>query len=115
MKDIYAEYIKERENLNVIKTDKGFISYRIEFPYCLINDYFVLKEFRRSGHGYFLANQVFEICRQAGVITVFCQSDDNANGVELSKFTIEHFGFEKVSEIDTISKYKMEVSTWEAL
>lgn len=113
MNSLYEQYIKERENLDVIKTDRGFICYRIEFPNCLINDYFVKKEFRNQGHGYFLANQVFEICKGAGIKTVYCQTDDRATGVELSRFTIENFGFELVDRTGFVSLYKMEVSEWE--
>lgn len=109
----YEQYIKERENLDVIKTDRGFICYRIEFPNCVINDYFVAKEHRQNGHGYFLANQVFEICKGAGVKTVFCQSDERANGHSISKFTIENFGFELFKKDGPLSFYKMEVSEWE--
>jgi GNAT superfamily N-acetyltransferase len=111
--EMYEKYIKERENLDVIKTDKGFICYRVEFPNCVINDYYVLPEHRQEGHGYFLANQVFEICKGAGVKNVYCFTDDRANGADLSKFTIENFGFEMVSKNDHISKYKMGVSEWE--
>ena len=114
---LYEQYIKEREDLDTIRTDRGFICYRIEFPDCLISDYFVAKEYRNQGHGYFLANQVFEICKQAGVKTVFCQTDEMAKGHELSRFTIENFGFElyKKEKNESISHYKMEVSEWEKL
>jgi GNAT superfamily N-acetyltransferase len=110
---LYEQYIKERESLDVIKTERGFICYRLEQENCLINDYFVQKDFRKEGHGYFLANQVFEICKDAGVKTVFCSTDDRANGVELSKFTIENFGFELIDKVGPVSRYKMEVSEWE--
>lgn len=111
--NLYEQYIKERENLDVIKTDRGFICYRIDFPNCLINDYFVSREFRKEGHGYFLANQVFEICKQAGVKTVFCQTDDRASGIDLSKHTVENFGFELFKKEGPLGFYKMEVSEWE--
>lgn len=113
MNSLYEQYIKEREDLDVIKTDRGFICYRISFPNCEINDYFVTKEFRNQGHGYFLANQVFEICKGAGVKSVFCMADDRANGSDLSKFTIENFGFELIEKVGPVSRYKMEVSEWE--
>lgn len=113
--NMYEQYIKERENLDVIRTDKGFIVYRMEFPNCMINDYFVLKEFRKEGHGYFLANQVFQICKEAGIKTVQCQTDDRANGETLSKFTIENFGFELLRKVGPVSTYIMEVSEWEKL
>ncbi len=110
---MYEQYIKERENLDVIKTDKGFICYRIDFPNCLINDYFVLPEYRQSGHGYFLANQVFEICSQAGVKSVYCQTDDRATGVALATFTIENFGFDLIKKEGPLNFYKMEILEWE--
>lgn len=111
---MYKEYIWEREKLEVIETDRGFICYRREFPNCVINDYFVKKEFRQQGHGYFLADQVFELCKQAGFKSVYCFSDDRANGHDLSKFTIENFGFELITKNGHVSEYRMEVSEWEA-
>lgn len=111
--DSYELYVKERENLSTIKTEKGFVMYRIDFPNCIINDCFVKKEFRQDGHGTFLTNQVFEICKQAGVKSVYCQTDDRANGVELSKFAIENYGFELELKEGPIGYYKMEVSEWE--
>ena len=111
--EMYEEYIHEREKLQTIKTDKGFICYRFEFPFCWINDYFVKKEFRQDGHGYFLANQVFQICKDAGIKTVQCQTDDLAQGANISKFTITNFGFEEIKKKDTVTTYSMEVSEWE--
>ena len=114
--EMYEKYIKERENLDVIKTSKGFICYRIEMnATCMINDCFVLKEYRNTKHATFLTNQVFEICKQAGVKTVYCNTDDRANGVEVSKFSIEQFGFELFNKCGPISNYKIEVSEWERL
>ena len=109
---MYAQYVKERENLDEIKTDKGFIHYRIEGDICVINDYFVLKEFRQEGHGYFLANQVFELCKQLGIKMVYCQTDERANGHKFSQFTIENFGFDLFEKSETINRYRMEVSEW---
>lgn len=113
--NLYEQYIKERENLSVIKTDSGFISYKIEFPNCLIADCFIVKEKRNAKHASFLANQVFEICKGAGVEVVHCQTDDRANGCEISKKSIESFGFELYHKEGPLSFYKMEVSKWEAL
>ena len=58
------------------------------------------------------ADQVFEICKQAGVKTVYCMTDDRANGVALSKHTIENYGFELVSIAGPVSTYKLEVAEW---
>ena len=111
--NMYQQYIKERENLDVVETERGFICYRIDFPNCWINDYFVKKEYRQEGHGYFLANQIFQICKDAGVKEVHCQTDDNAFGCALSTYTVEHFGFELYRKIENLNYFKMEVSEWE--
>ncbi len=111
--NMYEQYIKERENLEVIKTEKGFIVYRIDFPSCMINDCFVVKGARNERHGTFLTNQVFEICKQAGVKTVYCNTDERANGYDLSVHSIESFGFEHCLRSGNINTYKMEVSEWE--
>lgn len=113
MNSLYEQYIKERENLDVIKTDRGFVIYRMKFPNCLINDIFIKKEFRQDGHASFLANQVFEICKGAGIKTVYCQTDERANGHEVSRVAIENFGFEFFKQDGTLSFFKLEVSEWE--
>ena len=110
---MYSKYVKERENLDEIKTDKGFIHYRLDRDTCWINDYFVLREYRNEGHGYFLANQVFEICKELGVKNVFCQVDTRAAGQEFSTFTIENFGFDLIKEKGSLKFYKMGVREWE--
>lgn len=110
--DLYKLYIKERENLDEIKTDRGFVHYRIEFPNCVLNDCFVKKEFRNDGHATFLVNQLFELCRQAGVKAVFCQTDKRSNGHGVSRIALENFGFELIKEDGPISYFKMELSEW---
>lgn len=111
--DMYELFIKERANLDTIRTDKGFITYEIKFPNCIINNLFVLKEHRQSGHANFLGDQVFQICKDAGVKTVYCSTDDRARGVEVSTAVIENFGFKFFMKSGPISDYTMEVSEWE--
>lgn len=106
---MYEKYIKERENLDVIKNEFGFICYRIEKDHCFINDYFVLEEHRRKGIGYSLADQVFEICKQKGIKEVYCQTDDTANGALLSAHTILNYGFVAVSKDGNVTCYYKEV------
>lgn len=112
MKSLYELYIKERENLDEIKTDRGFIHYRIEFPNCVLNDCFVKKEYRQDGHATFLVNQLFELCRQAGVKAVYCQVDERSNGHQVSQLALENFGFELVKEDGSLRIFKMEVQEW---
>lgn len=109
---MFAEYRKEREGIDCIKTDKGFIFYKIEFPHCMIHDYYVKPEFRQEGHGKFLGDQVFQICEDAGVETVFCQTDSKAIGSKLSALTIVRFGFKPISKKGTVTTYELGVKEW---
>lgn len=109
---MYEKYIKERANIDEIKTDKGFIHYGFTRDFCIIEDLYVLPEYRGSGHAYFLADQVLELCRQMDIKTVYCQTDDKANGVDFSKFVIENYGFELFDKSNSLNFYKMEVSEW---
>ena len=110
---MYAKYVKEREGLEEIKTDRGFIHFKIKNGIGWINDIYILPEFRKDGHATFLANQVFELCKERGVKEVGCQSDERANGHDLSKTAIENFGFELYHKSGDLNYYKMEVSEWE--
>lgn len=110
---MYAQYVKEREGLDEIKTDKGFIHYRIDGDMCIINDYFVLPGYRRSYHGQYLADRVFSLCKAKGVKNVWCQSDERAGGHDTARKSILKFGFKEINKTGTIYLYAMEVSQWE--
>lgn len=109
---MFAEYRKEREGVDCIQTEKGFIFYKIEFPDCFIHDYYVKPEFRKEGHGHFLGDQVFEICKQAGVVDVYCQTDGRAQGVGLSVLSILNFGFKIIGKEGYVTTYKLGVKEW---
>jgi hypothetical protein len=113
MKSLFADYQKEREGIETIETEKGFISYKVEFPNCEIIDCYTKRGLRESGIATFLANQVFEICKDAGVVSVFCRTDDQASGVDISKKAIERFGFKFFKKKENITLFKMEVAEWE--
>lgn len=110
--DLYEQYIKERENLDCIKTDRGFITYRINFPTCFVADCFVVEKNRHEKHATFLMNQVFEICKQAGVVDVYCQTDERANGYKIPVYAVLNFGFDLVEKDGPVSSYKMGVVKW---
>jgi GNAT superfamily N-acetyltransferase len=111
--DLYKAYLKEREGLDVLAVDHGFLVYRLFSNSAYISDYYVDPEHRRSGIGYAMADCLFELCLEKGIPTVYCQIDNFANGVELSKLTVERYGFERLGEEGSIVHYKMEVSQWE--
>jgi predicted GNAT superfamily acetyltransferase len=47
--DLYRDYIKERENLSLLKHPHGWISYRVNENECYLADMFIAKDHRGSG------------------------------------------------------------------
>jgi N-acetylglutamate synthase-like GNAT family acetyltransferase len=97
--NLFEQYAKERENICTIGTESGFVMYKIEGDKCLIDALYVVPELRQSQKGSFFANQVFEICKERGVKTVYCQVDMRANHFETSIKAIEGFGFKEWAEL----------------
>jgi GNAT superfamily N-acetyltransferase len=64
---LYAEYLRERTNDEIIETDKGFITWRvINERQVYIVDVFVRREFRREKVGTELVDEVLKMARRAG-------------------------------------------------
>lgn len=59
-------YIKEREDFETIKNDKGFAIYKILGDECYIKDIFVLKEYRKDGVASALADDIAKIAKDQG-------------------------------------------------
>ena len=110
--ELYRAYLKEREGLDVLEVDHGFMVYKIGEREAWISDYYVHPDHREKGIGHAMADCVLQVCKDRGVGHVYCQIDHNANGVELSKLTIERYGFERAWEEGSLVIYKMEVATW---
>ena len=47
--ELYVDYIKERENADVLYNEKGFMSYKEDFDGIFILDAYTKPEFRKSG------------------------------------------------------------------
>ena len=57
---LYAEYIKGRENKEIIEDSLGFATYQITGNECYIVDIYVRPEARMLGRGSILANKITE-------------------------------------------------------
>ena len=66
MESLYAQYIKERENRDIIEIDYGFLSYRIFEDECFICDIFVIPRLRKTGAVNYLTDEVTKIAKKAG-------------------------------------------------
>lgn len=62
----YAQYIKERENRDIIETENGFLSYRITEDECLVCDVFIKPELRRTGAIRYFSDEIVRIAKEKG-------------------------------------------------
>ena len=92
--NLYAQYIKERENSEIIIHEHGFITYKVlqNGMYYLV-DVFVEKEHRKSGAARSLVDAACEIARSAGQTQVLGSVCLDANGVTQSLAAILAGGF----------------------
>lgn len=56
--NLYKEYIKERENKEIIVIDQGFVTFEIVKPYIYLCDMYVRKEDRQLGYADILEGAV---------------------------------------------------------
>jgi len=92
---LYAEYIKERENRELIYIPQGFATYTVlnnESIYLI--DLYVAKEFRKSGFAWILFNQVCTEAKKLGIKNIITSACSDANNVTESIKVILSAGFQ---------------------
>jgi GNAT superfamily N-acetyltransferase len=63
---LYADYIKERLDKNIVETDDGFATFLYLDQHVYIEDIYVVPEKRQAGVAKFLADKVLQQARQKG-------------------------------------------------
>ena len=97
---LYGQYVKERENINVIETEGGFVSYFISKNFIFIKDLYVIPELRMTGIASGLADEVAEIGLDAGCTKMSCTvAIDTNNATESLKASLS-YGF-KLDSLDS--------------
>jgi predicted GNAT superfamily acetyltransferase len=86
MNELFVQYFKERENLETLITEHGFLCYGIiERDYekfALLEDFFVVKSERGKGHGKQLFQTFLEAARNLSCQKLICNifaKDPNCN------------------------------------
>jgi hypothetical protein len=63
---VWAKYIKEREDLDILEDEFGFITYKFNTHECFIQDMCVDTSKRSQSHGRGLIDQLVEIAKAHG-------------------------------------------------
>lgn len=71
MSSLYAQYIKEREEKDIIESDEGFATYKIfDNGECYLQDIYVIPAMRKSGLATEMADKVVAIAKEKGCHTL---------------------------------------------
>ena len=98
--NLYAEYIKEREGIDLLEKDYGFCTYSIvsDINSIYLIDTYVKKDKRREGFASKFFDEVIEIGKDSGcckIIGGFCLS---TNGWQKGKNVLKANGFKYLSK-----------------
>lgn len=63
---MWQAYLKEREGMDVLETEHGFLSYKITNDECYIKDIYVAEAHRKSGMASAMADKVAEVAKGKG-------------------------------------------------
>ena len=75
--ELYKNYLKEREGIELYYEEDGFITYIFMDDYCYIKDVYVVPEKRRSGKAIELGNKIIALAKERGydkVMGSICRS-----------------------------------------
>lgn len=89
----YGQYIKERENLDILENENGFFTYKINGNECYIKDIFILKDARRSGVATSMAEEISKIAKENGCTFLTGTCVPSTNGATESLKAMFSYGF----------------------
>lgn len=75
MESLYAKYIKEREQKEIVENEFGFATYKVFGNAVYIEDIYVVPEMRKAGMAKTLADQACFYAKEKGAKKVFGSVD----------------------------------------
>ena len=99
MMGLWADYLKERLNWDVLECDDGFIAYNLKPPEASIEDFYIKPDKRCSSLAKKLADQVFDIAKKSGCKRMWAKITPGLKGCDHAMKTNLHYGF-KIVGID---------------
>lgn len=93
MKSLYAQYILEREDFEIIESEKGFATFQIKDGLCYIRDIFVKRELRDKRVAADMADQITLIAKERGCVELIGSVCPEARGATSSLKVLLAYGF----------------------
>ena len=107
---LYAKYLKERENKEILEENQGFATYRmLDGGICYIIDIYVEESARKTGLATEMANKVCEIAKKHGCSHLIGSVCVDANKPTESLKVLLAYGMELFNVQDTMIYFKKEL------
>ncbi len=112
---MYSAYLRERENKEILQSDKGFAIYGyncvpgLDFPHCYIQEIYCKAEHRKSGEARRLADQISEQAKASGFKIIVGSVDGNAKGSHESLLVLIAYGMKLFTISGTLAWFSKEL------
>lgn len=70
-KSLYAQYVKERENAEVLEYDWGFATYKMAKDHVYLQELYVVPTERKNGHCKQMYEDVLKVAKDAGIKVMY--------------------------------------------
>lgn len=109
MSSLYGEYVKEREGKQILESEKGFMTYKIQGQECYIADVYIRPEYRMSGVASEFANKIQKIAKNQGCKFLTGSVTPSLKGATESIIAQLKFGFKLHSSHEDFIILKKEI------
>lgn len=109
---LYAEYIKEREGLEIVHDEHCFLTYKIDGEDIIVLDIYSDKEVRGTGYMLKFCDKFYDSMREKGIKVAYGMTDTRTNGWEYSEKLLLVYGFKFIGidpENENIKNYCYEL------
>ena len=110
MISLYGQYIKERENFEIVEDESGFATYKISGNECYIRDIFVKPEFRKMNLASKYADEIAAIAKEQGCTHLSGTVAPQANGSTQSVQVLLSYGFKVARSTNDLIIFVKEIN-----
>lgn len=106
---LYAQYITERLNKQIIEDSEGFAVYYFENDYVYLEDIYVIPEKRKTKKASEMADKIASIAKKAGYNKMLGSVVPTANNSTTSLKVLMGYGFSLLAAQDNIIYFIKEI------
>lgn len=106
---LYGQYIKERENKNIIENEVGFATFYFNQDCCYIEDIFVVPEQRKSHQAARFADEISIYAKEKGCKWLIGSVKPSASGSTESLKVLLAYGFKLSTAYDDQIYFKKDL------